>query len=274
MNKLSTEERVRVIAALVEGSSINSTVRMTGISKPTILKLLADLGKACKAFHDEHVVNVAAKRVQCDEIRAFVEMKQKNVPVERKSEFGVGDTWTWTAIDADSKLMISWMVGLRDAGYAHEFIHDVASRLTSRVQLTTDGLKAYLEAVENAFGGDIDYAQLIKLYGPEKAGPGRYSPPQCIGCEEHAISGDPDRAHVSTSYVERANLTMWMGMRRFTRLTNAFSKKVENHAHMVAIFFTYYNWCRIHQSLRVTPAMEAGLTDRLWEIEDLVALID
>jgi IS1 family transposase len=201
-------------------------------------------------------------------------MKQKNVKAEMKGVFGLGDVWTWTAIEASSKLIVSYMIGLRDGGYATEFMRDVASRIVNRVQLTTDGLKSYLDVVEDAFGGDIDYAQLIKIYGPTTAGAARYSPPACIGCERVGITGQPERKHVSTSYVERQNLTMRMGMRRFTRLTNAHSKKVENHAHAVSLYFMHYNFCKIHMTLRVTPAMQAGLTDHVWEIEELLAMID
>jgi IS1 family transposase len=273
MNKLSTADRVRVISALVEGCSIRSTVRMTGVAKNTIVKLLAEIGEACKACHDDHVCHLLTKRVQCDEIWAFIYAKQRNVPEPLKGEFGYGDVWTWTAIDADSKLIISYMVGLRDAGYAHEFMRDVASRLARKVQLTTDGLRVYLDAVDDAFGGDIDYAQLIKVYGPDKSSPGRYSPPEVVSVTHEDICGTPDIGSVSTSYVERQNLTMRMSMRRFTRLTNAFSKKVENHEAMVALHFMHYNYCRVHQTLRVTPAMQAGLTDHVWEIEELVGLI-
>lgn len=273
MNKLDTADRVRVIAALVEGNSIRATVRMTGVAKNTIVKLLADLGAACEAYHDQHVRNINAKRIQCDEIWSFVYAKQKNVPADKRGEFGVGDVWTWTALEADTKLIVGYMVGLRDVGYATEFMKDVASRLANRVQLTTDGHKAYMQAVEGAFGFDVDYAQLVKLYGPETGGQGRYSPPVCIGTRHSLVYGAPDRNHVSTSYVERQNLTMRMSMRRFTRLTNAFSKKVENHAHMVALHFMHYNFCRVHQTLRVTPAMAAGLADHVWEIEELVSLI-
>jgi IS1 family transposase len=276
MNKLDTADRVRVISALVEGCSIRSTVRMTGISKKAVTKLLVDLGTACAAYHDEHVRNVKAKRVQCDEIWSFVYAKQKNVPEEMKGQFGVGDVWTWVAIDAQSKLCISYLVGLRDGGYAHEFMNDVAGRLANRVQLTTDGHAAYLEAVEDAFGGavGVDYAQLIKVYGAERAGEARYSPPVCIGTQEKHVCGMADSRHISTSYIERQNLTMRMHMRRFTRLTNAFSKKIENHAHNVAIHFMHYNFCRVHQTLRVTPAMQAGLAKTVWEIEDLAALVE
>lgn len=274
MNKLSTADRVRVIAALVEGCSIRATVRMTGVAKNTIAKLLVELGAACKAYHDKHVRGLKSKRIQCDEIWAFVAMKQKNVPQARKGEFGVGDVWTWTALDSDSKLMVAYMVGSRDAGYATEFMHDVADRIDNRIQLTTDGHKAYLEAVEDAFGGDIDYAKLVKIYGAERPGEARYSPAVCMGAEKHQVSGDPDWRHVSTSHVERQNLTMRMGMRRFTRLTNAFSKKIENLEAAVALHYMHYNFCRIHQTLRVTPAMEAGIADHVWELEELVALLD
>jgi IS1 family transposase len=274
MNKLSTADRVRVIAALVEGCSIRATVRMTGVAKNTIAKLLVELGAACKAYHDKHVRGLKSKRIQCDEIWAFVAMKQKNVPPSRKGEFGVGDVWTWTALDSDSKLMVAYMVGSRDAGYATEFMHDVADRIDNRIQLTTDGHKAYLEAVEDAFGGDIDYAKLVKIYGAERPGEARYSPAVCMGAEKHQVSGDPDWQHVSTSHVERQNLTMRMSMRRFTRLTNAFSKKIENLEAAVALHYMHYNYCRIHQTLRVTPAMEAGIADHVWELEELVALLD
>ena len=214
-----------------------------------------------------------ATRIQCDEIWSFCYCKQKKVPAGLRGTFGFGDVWTWTAVEAQSKLIVSYMVGLRDAGYATEFMRDVASRLANRVQLTTDGLRAYLDAVEDGFGGDIDYAQLVKIYEPTVAGAGRYSPPVCLSAEPHPICGDPDPAHISTSYVERQNLTMRMCMRRFTRLTNGFSKKVENLAHSVAIHFMHYNFCRIHQTLHVTPAMEAGLADHVWEIEELVVLL-
>ena len=274
MKKLSTADRIRVISALVEGCSIRSTVRMTGVAKNTVVKLLADIGEACVAYHDRHVRNLTTRRVQADEIWCFVGMKQKNVPVERAGEFGVGDVWTWVAMDADSKLCVSYMLGLRDGGYATEFMRDVADRLANRVQLTTDGHRAYLDAVEDTFAGEIDYAQLIKIYGPTTAGAGRYSPPACIGCESNAIAGQPDQRHVSTSYVERQNLTVRMGMRRFTRLTNAFSKKAENLAHNLALHYMHYNFCRVHQTLRVTPAMEAKIADHVWEIEELVALLE
>jgi len=276
MNKLSTADRVRVISALVEGCSIRSTVRMTGVSKKAVTKLLVDLGTVCAEYHDKYVRNLKTRKVQCDEIWSFCYAKQKNVPADKQGQFGYGDVWTWTAIDPQSKLMIAYMVGLRDGAYATEFMNDVASRLSNRVQLTTDGLKAYLEAVEDAFGGSVgvDYAQLVKIYGAERPGEARYSPPVCIGAEMKDICGMPDTRHISTSHVERQNLTMRMGMRRFTRLTNAFSKKVENHAHNIALHFMHYNYVRIHTTLRVTPAMEAGLTDHVWELEELAALVE
>ena len=274
MNKLSTEKRAQVIAALVEGVSINATVRMTNVSKPTILKLLKDLGCACAEYQDRTLRGLKCRRLQCDEIWSFVLMKQKNIPAARVGEWGIGDVWTWTAIDADTKIIPSWLIGPRDAGTAHAFIEDLASRLTHRVQLTTDGLKAYLDAVYDAFGGEVDFSQLVKLYGAEQAGEARYSPPKCIGCRKTKIIGKPDPEHVSTSYVERQNLSMRMGMRRFTRLTNAHSKKVENHEHAVALYFMHYNFARVHMSLRVTPAMEARIADHVWSLEEIVGLLD
>jgi IS1 family transposase len=213
-------------------------------------------------------------RIQCDEIWSFCYAKQKNVPDEMKGVFGYGDVWTWTALDADSKLIVSYMLGLRDGGYATEFMNDVAGRLANRVQLTTDGHKAYLDAVDDAFAGEVDYAQLVKVYGKEQAGPGRYSPPVCIGANKEEICGTPDFRSISTSHVERQNLSMRMGMRRFTRLTNAHSKKLENHAHAIALYFMHYNYCKIHSTLRITPAMAAGLSKTVWEVEDLLKLID
>ena len=276
MNKLTTADRVRVIAALVEGMSIRATVRMTGVAKNTIVKLLADLGEACQRYHDEHVRNLKTKRVQSDEIWSFVGAKQKNVAADKQKEFGRGDVWTWTAIDADSKLIICWHLGRRDVGHAKEFMFDLADRLAERIQLTTDGLRSYPDAVYRAFGNDIDYTMLIKIYGPsgDRSGAARYSPPECIGVKHEPFSGTPDPKHISTSYVERQNLTMRMSMRRFTRLTNAFSKKLDNLRHNVALHFMHYNFCRIHQTIRVTPAMEAGLANHVWEIEELVALLD
>lgn len=275
MNKLDAKTRSQILHLLCEGQSIRAITRILGVSKNTVSKLLADAGKACAEYNDEHVRNVPAKRVQCDEIWTFTYAKQKNVPTAKAAPDHAGDTWTWTAIDADSKLIISYLVGGRDGEYALAFMEDVAARLASRVQMTTDGHKAYLEAVEGAFGCDVDYAQLVKIYGsaPESA-KGRYSPAECTSIKKTKIEGDPDINHVSTSYVERQNLTMRMHMRRFTRLTNGFSKKVENHAYAVALHFMYYNFVRIHKSLRMTPAMAAGVTDRLWEIGDIVALIE
>ena len=273
MSRLSTAQRVQVISALVEGNSIRSTCRMTGIAKGTVLALLADMGRVCAEYHDEYVRGVAAKRIQCDEIWSFCYGKDKNVSEEKRAE-GAGSLWTWTALDADSKLIVSYLCGGRDAAWARSFMEDVASRLTTRVQITTDGHRAYVEAVEGAFGMDVDYAMLIKLYGTPAAPDTRYSPGVCIGTETVVVSGNPDLNHVSTSYVERQNLTMRMSMRRFTRLTNGFSKKLENHEHMLAIYFLYYNFCRVHQTLRVTPAMEAGITHYVWTIEELVKLLD
>jgi IS1 family transposase len=274
MNKLTSTKRAAVVAALVEGNSIRSTVRMTGVAKNTIVKLLADLGEACARFHDETVRNVNAKRVQCDEIWSFVYAKQKNVPADMQGQFGVGDVWTWTAIEAQTKLIVSWLVGPRDAGAAYDFMTDAASRLRNRVQLTTDGHAPYLTAVEDAFGADIDYAMLQKIYGSDPEGEKRYSPAKCIGAECRIVQGEPDPKHISTSYVERQNLSMRVSMRRFTRLTNAFSKKIENHAAAVALYFVYYNFGRVHQTLRVTPAMEAGITDHVCTIAEIVALLD
>jgi IS1 family transposase len=272
MNKLSREKQVQVIAALVEGNSVNSTVRMTGVHKTTILKLLAELGSRCADYQDRMMRNLKCKRIQCDEIWEFVYAKEKNVPADKKGHFGFGDVWTWVAIDADTKLVPSFMVGNRDARSASMFIDDLKDRLANRVQLTTDGLKVYLEAVEGAFGADIDYAQLVKIYGATQEET-RYSPAECIGCETKIIQGKPDSKHISTSYVERQNLTMRMRMRRFTRLTNGFSKKIENHAYALALFYMHYNFCHVHQTLRVTPAMEAGVSDHVWSLEEIAALI-
>jgi IS1 family transposase len=245
------------------------------VSINTVAKLLEDAGKVCMTFHDENVVGVKAKRVQVDEIWSFTAAKQKNVPSMKKPVEGAGDTWTWTAIDADSKLIVQWYVGDRDGETAGYFINGLAERLATRVQLTSDGLKAYLEAVEGAFGADVDYAQLVKLYGasPESA-KGRYSPAECTGISKTEIEGKPDPKHISTSFVERQNLTMRMSMRRFTRLTNGFSKKLESHIYAISLYFVFYNWVRIHKTLKVTPAMAAGLTDNLMSMEDIVALID
>ena len=273
MNKLSTEKRCAVVSALVEGCSIRSTVRMTGVAKNTVTKLLVDLGQVCSDFQDRTLRNLQCTRLQLDEIWSFCYSKQKNVPEEKQGEFGYGDVWTWTALDADTKLVPSWLIGSRDAGCAMSFVNDLASRLATRVQLTTDGHRAYLDAVDGAFGGQIDYAMLVKLYGSDPEGEKRYSPAKCVGCDRRVVSGNPEQQHISTSYVERHNLTMRMKMRRFTRLTNAFSKKVENHAHAIALHFMHYNFARIHQTLRSTPAMKAGVTDHLWSIEEIVLLL-
>ena len=274
MNKLTIEERARILHLLCEGTSIRAITRLTGASKNTVAKLLIDAGKACATYHDANVRNVKATRVQVDEIWSFTYAKQKNVATAKDAPEGAGDTWTWTALDADSKIILSYLVGGRDAEYAMWFMDDLRDRLASRVQLTSDGHRAYLQAVEGAFGADVDYAQLVKIYGPTITAPGRYSPAECTGSRKRAVEGKPDIDHVSTSYVERQNLTMRMHMRRFTRLTNAFSKKVENHAHAVALHMMYYNFVRIHKTLRVTPAMAAGVTDRLWEIADIAMLVE
>jgi IS1 family transposase len=275
MNKLDTAARSRILHMLCEGNSIRAIERMTGASKHTITKLLVDAGKACMAFHDEHVRGIKASRVQCDEIWTFTYAKQKNVATAKAAPDQAGDTWTWTGIDADTKLIVSYMVGGRDAEWAMWFMDDLRSRLSNRVQLTTDGYGAYFNAVEGAFGDDVDYAMLVKIYGnvPEGA-KGRYSPGECCGIKKTRVNGNPDANHVSTSYVERQNLTMRMHMRRFTRLTNAFSKKVENHAYAVALHMMYYNFVRIHKTLRVTPAMAAGVADRLWDVADIVGLVE
>jgi IS1 family transposase len=274
MNKLSTEKRTAVVAALVEGNSLRGTARLTGVARMTIEKLLRDLGTACAAYHDANVRGLKSQRIQCDEIWSFVGAKQKNVPEDKRGQWG--DIWTWTAIDADSKLIVGYRVSNRTASDAYEFMRDVADRLTNRVQLTTDNFTKYLNAVDYAFGVDIDYAMLEKTYGTyviTGAAAHRYTPAKITSMKATTITGNPDRKHVSTSYVERQNLTMRMHMRRFTRLTNAFSKKIEMHAHAVSLHFMYYNFCKIHSSIKVTPAMEAGLTDRLWDLSDLVSLL-
>lgn len=277
MNKLDTRTRTLILRCLVEGNSIRATARLADVSKVTVNKLLIDAGRACARFHDEHVRGVKARLIQCDEIWSFTYAKQKNVATAKSAPDDAGDTWTWTALDSESKLVISYMVGGRDSEYAMAFMDDLRGRLATRVQLTTDGHKPYLEAVEGAFGGDIDYAMLVKVYGEptgQKGHERKYSPAECTGTRKLKISGEPEKALVSTSHVERQNLTMRMHMRRFTRLTNAFSKKVENHLHAVALHFMYYNFARVHQTLRVSPGMAAGLTDRLWNVEDIVALVE
>jgi IS1 family transposase len=273
MNRLSTNERARIVAALVEGNRLQATARMTGFARMTVERLLRELGAACATMQDEKLRDLPCKRIQCDEIWSFDYSKQKNVPVDNEGQVGYGDVWTWVAIDADTKLVPSWRVGPRDAGTAYELMQDLASRLRNRVQLTTDGQKPYLAAVESAFGADIDYAMLVKLYGASGENETRYSPAKYLGAIPQDVTGTPDPKHISTSYVERQNFTMRMSMRRFTRLTNAFSKKVEMHVTSIALHYAYYNFVKIHQTLRVTPAMAAGVTDRLWSVEDLVGLL-
>jgi IS1 family transposase len=276
MNKLDLKKRARVLACLVEGNSIRATVRMTAVAKNTVVKLLADVGAACAEYQNEALRNLPCKRIQADEIWPFVYVKQKNVKTAKATPEGAGDVWTWTALDADTKLMVSWALGPRDAGMAHDFMLDLADRLTSRVQLTTDGHRAYIEAVPNAFSNNLDYTMLVKVYGdaPNKGPERKYSCSEFVKCEAQARIGDPEPEHISTSYVERQNLTMRMSMRRFTRLTNGFSKKLENLGHAVALHFMYYNFGRIHQTLRVTPAMEAGISDHVWEMTEIAALAD
>ena len=275
MNKLPIEKRRLVLNMLVEGSSMRSISRIADVSINTVSKLLVDAGHACIAIHNDTVQNVTASRIQCDEIWSFTYAKAKNVNFAKGAPEGAGDTWTWTAIDSDSKLIVSFLVGGRDAEYAIEFMDDLRSRLANRVQLTTDGHRAYLEAVEGAFGSDVDYAQLVKIYGAAPDGPQRrYSPAECVGARKNRVEGNPDIDHVSTSHVERQNLTMRMSMRRFTRLTNGFSKKLENHIHALALYFVLYNFCRIHKSLKTSPAMAAGIVDTLWSLDDVIAKID
>lgn len=275
MNKLPLPKRAQILGMLVEGNSLRATSRMADVSINTVTKLLVDVGCAAAEYQAKTLINLPCKRMQVDEIWDFCYAKQKNVTTAKDAPEGAGDVWTWTAICADTKLIPSWLVGGRDAEYAHEFMQDLASRMGRRIQLTSDGHKAYLTAVEDAFGADVDYAMLVKMYGdaPESM-KGKYSPADCIGCRKTRIEGKPDKEYVSTSYAERQNLTMRMSMRRFTRLTNAFSKKVENHAHAVALHFMHYNFGRIHKTLRVTPAMEAGVADHVWTLEEIAALAD
>ena len=275
MNKLTREKRVQIVKALVEGNSVRATCRMTDTAKGTVLKLLAEIGAACADYQDQAFRNLPCKRIQCDEIWSFCYAKDKNLPKELRGQAGFGSVWTWVAIDADTKLVPSWLVGSRNVETATRFINDLASRLANRVQLSTDGLRTYLNAIEGAFGSEIDYATITKIYrNPPQGDERRYSPGECCGVEKDEVMGWPDPKHISTSYIERQNLTMRMSMRRFTRLTNAFSKKVENHACAIALHYMYYNFCRIHKSLRVTPAMESRVTDHVWTIEEIVALLE
>ena len=275
MNKLSTEKRAQIIGMLVEGNSMRSVSRMADCSINTVTKLLIDVGKACAEYQDKALRNLTCKRIQCDEIWSFCYSKEKNVPEEHRGELGYGDVYTWTAMCADTKLVPSFLVGRRDMAHAKVFIQDLADRLKNRVQLTTDGHKVYLDAIENAFAGDIDYAMLVKLYETSPTEDQRkYSPVDCTGTKIRKISGNPSPQYVSTSFVERQNLTMRMSMRRFTRLTNGFSKKVENLFYAVALHFMYYNFARIHKTLRVTPAMEAGIADHVWTLEEIIGLLD
>ena len=274
MNKLSLTKRAQILGFLVEGMSLRAASRLADCSINTVTKLLVDVGTACADYQDKALRNLPCKRIQCDEIWSFVGSKQKNVAEEHKGIFGYGDVWTWTAMCADTKIMASWMVGGRDSDAAKGFIRDLSGRLANRIQLTTDGNRLYVEAVERAFAGDVDYAMLVKHYGGDDKSPERkYSPSEFVSAEKRRINGNPDIAHVSTSYVERQNLTMRMSMRRFTRLTNAFSKKVDNHMHAVALHFMFYNFGRIHKTLRVTPAMEAGVSDHVWTLAEIAALV-
>jgi IS1 family transposase len=277
MNRLNLQDRARILGLLVEGNSIRATVRLTGAAKNTVVKLLADVGSACLDYQDKTLRNLPCKRIQCDEIWSFCYAKDKNVPKEKKGQLGYGDVWTWTALCADSKLVPSFMVGRRDAAFAKLFINDLSQRLANRVQITTDGHKAYLKAVEGAFGSDVDYAMLVKLYGDSqgKQADRKYSPGECCGAIKGAVCGNPDDKHISTSFVERQNLTMRMSMRRFTRLTNGFSKKMENLQHAVSLHFMYYNFGRVHKSLdKQTPAMAAGVADHVWTLEEIAGLAD
>lgn len=273
MNRLDANRRAQVIRCLVEGNSIRATVRMTGVAKNTVAKLLVELGAACLEYMDENIRNLPCKRIQVDEMWGFVGCKEKNLTQDNVARGAMGDVWLWVAIDADTKFIPSWLLGDRGPGTAYTFINDLAGRLSNRVQLTSDGLKLYLRAVDDVFGTNIDYAMLVKMYGESSEGQKRYSPAECVGCERKVIKGNPDPDHISTSYVERQNLTVRMSLRRYTRLTNAFSKKIENHCAALAVYFMYYNFARIHQTLRMSPAMAAGVTDRLWDVDDIVALL-
>lgn len=273
VNRLNIDKRTQIVSALVEGNSLRSTSRMCDVAFNTVLNLLPEIGSACADYQDRTLRNLKCKRIQCDECWSFVHAKQKNVPKEKRGRFGYGDVWTWVAIDAQTKLVPSFMVGNRDAQSARMFIDDLASRLANRIQLTTDGLKVYVDAVEDSLGCEIDYSILSKIFKSSQEEV-RYSPAECVGIERKTVMGNPDPEHVSTSYIERQNLSMRMGMRRFTRQTNGFSKKVENHAYSVALYFMHYNFARIHRTLRVTPAMETGITNRLWTVEDIAGLLE
>lgn len=274
MNKLPSEKRAQILHLLCEGNSLRATSRLADVAYNSVAKLFVDAAKACLDYQDRTLRGLKCRRIQLDEIWSFVYAKQKNVSRAKAAPIDAGDVWTWVAIDAETKLVPSWRIGDRSSETAITFADDLASRLANRVQITSDGHKAYLEAIEGAFGADVDYGMLVKLYGPAPEGQRRYSPAECIGARKERIEGNPDPKHISTSYVERQNLTMRMQMRRFTRLTNAFSKKVENHALSVALHYMHYNFCRIHKSLRVTPAMAAGVTDRLWSVADIVAVLE
>ena len=273
MNKLNIKKRAQILHLLVEGNSLRATARIADVSRNTVDKLLHDIGIACLAYQDEHLRNLPCKHVECDEIWSFVYSKDKNVPEDKKDQFGYGDVWTWVAIDAETKLVPCWHVGSRTLKAAKTFISDLADRLSNRVQLTTDGHRPYLEAIESAFGNDIDYARLIKIYGEHTHPEKRYSPSKFVEARCASVTGNPNKDHISTSFIERQNLTMRMSMRRFTRLTNAFSKKVENHMYAISLHYMYYNFGRIHNSLRVSPAMEAGVTDHLWTLEEIAGLV-
>jgi len=274
MNRLSAENRAQIVRLLVEGNGINAIARITDVAKNTVLKLLRDLGEACEAYHHEHVHGLTSKRIQADEIWSFCYAKKKNVPDQYQGRFGYGDVWTWTALDADSKLMVSWHVGQRTAHDALVFMRDVAARVSNRIQLTTDGHHVYLNAVDDAFDRDIDYAQLVKIYGEDvqEQQEHRYSPAKCLGTRSDTMRGRPDPGHISTSFVEKHNQTMRQAMRRYTRLTAGHSKKIENHCHATALHFVHYNFARMCQSIRCTPAMEAGISDHVWNVEELVSL--
>ncbi|MCC7293466.1 MAG: IS1 family transposase [Phycisphaerales bacterium] len=274
MNRLSSDKRKAVISSLVEGASINSTVRITGVSKPTILKLLADLGCACAAYHHGHVRGLKPARIECDEVWSFVYCKAKNVSKAESPVEGAGDCWTWTAIDPDSKMILTYHVGLRSYDDAVAFMLDLSERITNKTQLTTDGFGAYPAAVRNAFGQFVDYGQLVKVFKGTAPDHARYSPAECVGCRKERVIGAPDFDTMSTSIVERSNLTIRMGMRRFTRLTNGHSKKVENHGHALAVFFMFYNYCRVHSTMKTSPAVKVGLADHVWTMDELIGLLD